>query len=87
MLSKFAKNLQHFLPLVGVFVAGVVGFYLFSYDRLLQQILIVAVSVSYVVWGLVHHYVHDDLNFTVVFEYVALGILGIVIIFSLIFRA
>ena len=86
-IKKTAKHLQHYLPLVSVLVAGVIGFVLFSYDKSFQAMVLVATALSYVVWGVVHHYIHDDLDLMVVVEYVVLATLGLVIVFSLLFRA
>lgn len=85
--KRFTKHVQHYLPLVGVLVAGVLGFFLFSYDRAFQVILLVAVAVSYVAWGVIHHKMHDDLHLSVIVEYIVIATLGLVIVFSLLFRA
>lgn len=81
------KHFSHYLSLVGVFAAGVIGIYLFSYDRLLQMAVVAATSAAYVAWGIVHHWLHRDLYLSVIIEYLAVAILGVVLIFSLIFRA
>ena len=86
-MRKIAKHLPHYLPLMGILFAGAVGFFLFSYDITFQIGTVVAVSVSYVVWGIIHHAIHRDLYLVVVIEYLVIASLGLVIVFSLIFRA
>lgn len=81
------KHLYHYIPLIGVLVAGLFGFWLFSYDKNFQAAIVVATSLGYFSWGMVHHRIHDDLHLEVVLEYLAISVLGVVIILGLIFRA
>lgn len=88
MVSKNTlRHIQHYLPLLGIFGAGVIGFYVFSYDRLFQFFIAVAVSLSYVTWGVVHHYLHEDFHLSILIEYLVIAILGLVVIFSILFQA
>ncbi|OGD42091.1 hypothetical protein A2193_03370 [Candidatus Azambacteria bacterium RIFOXYA1_FULL_42_37] len=85
-MKHIAKHLPHYFVLFGLLLAGILAFVLFSYDRIFQMVVAVAVAVSYVIWGLVHHYIHRDLYFSVVLEYLAVAVLGLVMVFSLILR-
>ncbi len=86
-MTRFTKHLPHYTPLFALISAGLLGYLFFSYDKAFQFIIALAVSVSYVFWGIVHHKVHDDLTIFVVFEYLVIATLGMVIVFSLLFRA
>lgn len=85
-MKHIAKHLPHYFVLFGLLLAGILAFVLFSYDRIFQMVVAVAVAASYVIWGLVHHYIHRDLYFSVVLEYLAVAVLGLVMVFSLILR-
>jgi EamA domain-containing membrane protein RarD len=85
-MKSFVKHLPHYFVLFGVLFAGVLAFTLFSYDKIFQMIVTIAVAVSYVVWGLIHHWIHRDLYFSVVIEYLVVATLGVVVVFSLILR-
>lgn len=87
MVKRVTRHLQHYLPLLGILVAGLFGFILFSYDRNFQAAIGVALAISYVVWGLVHHHIHKDLHLSVVVEYLAIAAIGLVVMFSVLFRA
>lgn len=84
--KKVAEHINHYIPLVGIMLAGALGIIHFSYDRLFQASLAVAVAFSYFVWGVIHHYLHQDLDFSVLVEYFALAALGLMVILSLLFR-
>lgn len=86
-MKKFTRHLLHYLPLIGILAAGLAGFYLFSYDRAFQAAVVLATATSYVAWGLIHHHIHKDLHLSVVIEYIAVALIGMVVVFSLIFRA
>jgi hypothetical protein len=85
-MKSFARHLPHYLPLLGLLLAGFLGLVLFSYDQSFQIIVAIAVAVFYVVWGVIHHLIHKDLYLAVVIEYLVVASLGLVIVFSLIFR-
>jgi len=86
-MKRVLKDLPHYLALLGIFAAGLVAFIFFSYDPAFKMAIIISVGVSYVVWGIVHHYLNKDLYLEVVLEYIAVAILGLVIVFSLILES
>ena len=86
-MKEASKQMNHFLPLFGILAAGALGFFLFSFDRVFQAALTVATAVGYVSWGVIHHRIHKDLYPEVIIEYIAVAALGLVIIFSVIFRS
>ena len=82
-LKKFTKDLAHYLPLIALFMFVLFAFVFFSYDTLLLGVVSVSAAVFYVLWGIIHHYIHKDLYASVVVEYILVASLGLVIIFSL----
>jgi len=70
--------------LFGILFAGFAGLILFSYDKNFQAAIAIGTGVSYVSWGLIHHHIHKDLHFEVFMEYLAVAVLGVVMLFSLI---
>jgi hypothetical protein len=85
-MKSFIKDLSHYLVLFGILLAGFSGLILFSYDKAFQTAVALALVLSYASWGIVHHYLHKDLHFEVILEYLIVAILGFVIIFSIIIR-
>jgi len=86
-MKHYLRQIPHYTVLFGILIAAAVAFALFSYDRVFQLIITIALAVSYVAWGLIHHHIHRDLYLRVVIEYIAVATLGLVIIFSIILRA
>lgn len=85
-MRSFTRDLPHYLLLFGILIVGFAGLILFSYDKRFQIVVSIATGISYVSWGLIHHHIHRDLHFEVFMEYLAVAILGTVILFSLILR-
>lgn len=85
-MRSFSKHLSHYMALFGILLAGFAGLILFSYDKNFQVAVALALTLSYVAWGIIHHYLHKDLHIETVIEYVVVAVLGFVIIFSLLFR-
>jgi len=86
-IKKHSGQLSHYLPLLGIFAFGIISFWSFSYDRFFQTSTAVAVALAYVIWGIVHHHMHNDLHWKIVIEYMGIAIVGLAIILSLVLRA
>lgn len=86
-MKTFAKDIPHYLSLFGILLAGFAGLILFSYDKNFQLSVAVSTAGAYVVWGIVHHAIHKDLYLETVIEYIAIAVLGLVIIFTLVVRS
>ena len=81
------KHISHYVSLIAIFIAGLVGFYVFSYDKYFQIAIASALSASYVSWGVIHHGAHKDICWSIILEYVAVSVLGLIMVLTLIFRA
>ena len=80
------KHFTHYVSLISIFVVGLLGFYFFSYDRIFQTAIVIALAVSYLSWGIMHHTIHKDICLAIVIEYITVAILGTVMALSLIYR-
>lgn len=87
MNKKLLRHIKHYSPLMGVVGIGMIGFYIFSYDRLFQFFIAIAAGLAYVTWGIVHHYIHEDFHLSVLLEYLVLATLGLIVIFSILFQS
>ncbi len=81
----YAEHLPHLLSLGGILLAGVVGWVAFSYDRSFQMVMALSLPVAYFAWGVVHHFLHEDLYFRVIVEYLVIAVLGAILLTSVIF--
>lgn len=85
-MKSLKKYFPHYFSLIAIFVAGILGFYIFSYDKVFQIGIAVALGASYVSWGIIHHTIHKDIYLSVILEYIAVAILGVTVVISLILR-
>lgn len=86
-IKKHAKHISHYIPLMGILVICVVPFVFFPYDTFFKGAVLVAAAIAYVVWGIIHHYIHKDLYPAVVIEYILVASLGLIVVLSLVFNA
>ena len=84
-MESLKKHLPHYISLISIFVAAFIGFWYFSYDKVFQIAISVALSLSYISWGVIHHTVHKDISLAIIFEYIAVSVLGLAMMVSLIF--
>jgi len=84
-MNKLGRHIQHYLPLCAILSVATLGFIFFPYDRSFQGAIAIAVAAGYISWGIIHHYIHGDLTVSIITEYITIAILGVVIIFSLLY--
>ena len=80
MFSDFTKHTSHYLSLIGVIAVSLIGFVYFQYDKSFQAAICISAGLSYITWGIVHHYIHDDLNTWIAFEYISSAALGVILL-------
>lgn len=86
-MSEISKHLAHYLSLLGMIGVGLWGLMAFSYDKNLQSAISVSLGLGFVAWGVIHHWIHEDLYPKIVLEYIATAILGVVILLSVFWSA
>lgn len=67
----------HYLFLLLMMAMGIVGVILFSSDRGIQLVVVWMMAVSYIIWGVVHHLVHQDFHPRVLLEYLLITAMGV----------
>lgn len=85
--TDFAKHPLHYFTLLCIMLAGLWGIFWFDHLPALQFGIVVSLGVSYVVWGIIHHWFHKDLHLKIVLEYALIAIMAVLIFGSLLFRA
>lgn len=77
---------RHAFYYISLLLIEVIGFILIisaNGQKSLQMTYVVLLAGVYIVWGLVHHKLHHDLQSKIVLEYVLMGSLGVTILFFL----
>lgn len=86
MIEDIKKHLLHYLFLAIILFFGFVVFLLVGFDKTLQMNIAVLTIVSYFLWGMIHHFLKDDLHLKIVIEYLLITALSLVLILSLLYR-
>lgn len=63
-------HVVHYAIIVGLIVLGIAGTTLFSAHKGLQLAWVIGISLFYLFYGILHHYLEHDLTIKIVVEYV-----------------
>lgn len=83
-MQEISRHIVHYLSLVGILAVAFFGFVKFEYDQTFQAAIAISLGAAFVVWGLVHHHIHDDLHPKIILEYIAIAALGVTVLLSVI---
>jgi hypothetical protein len=84
--KDFSRHPLHYFVLLSILLVGLWGLFWFGYNPAMQLSIFISMSVSYVVWGIVHHQEHHDLHFKIVIEYILVATLAVLVFGSMLFR-
>ena len=87
LIADIKHHLLHYLVLVVILNFGIGMFWFWRFTPVYQVVVVVATSGAYVAWGILHHWLEDDLHLKVFFEYLLIATLIDLILLSLLFRA
>lgn len=79
-MKEISRHFVHYFTLVGLLSVAFFGLIRFEYNPIFQSAIAVSLCVSFVVWGIVHHHLHGDLNTKIVLEYVSMSVLVLTIL-------
>ena len=85
--QEMRTNLLHYSVLVVMMNVAVGAFLFFNFNQTYQLMILLATGISYILWGIIHHFLQDDLHLKVAAEYLLVALLAEIIILSLILRA
>ncbi|MDP3940833.1 MAG: hypothetical protein Q8Q49_00840 [bacterium] len=85
MNYKTKLHLWYYSGLLVVLISCLVLVFQSLHDINLIMGITVFMSVFYVSWAILHHYVHHDVHAKVVIEYVLIGMLGISVVYFTLF--
>lgn len=83
-MREFSRHFVHYLSLIGILVVSFIGFVSAEFNQAFQSAIAISLGVAFVVWGLVHHHIHEDLHPKIVLEYIAIAALGVTVLLSVI---
>ena len=84
--KDFSRHPLHYFTLLCLQLVGLWGLFWFSYDHSLQFSILLAMALSYIFWGVIHHRQHRDLHVKILFEYILVAMLAVLVFGSLLLR-
>ncbi|MGI5826553.1 MAG: hypothetical protein ACOX50_04020 [Patescibacteria group bacterium] len=86
LITDIKEHFSHYLVLLFILLVGFGAFYYFQRFPQAQIVSAFLTASFYVFWGIVHHYLEEDLHLRIVIEYVAIALLGFLILLALVNR-
>lgn len=72
-------HVVHYLVLLAILASGVVMFLYENGDHSAQLAVAIVTSFAYVLWGIIHHSLQEDLHRKIVVEYVLMGMIAVML--------
>lgn len=82
-MKKPIRSILDYLILTLLVSAAIILVLYFNGNKFYQQIVIVALSILYIVWGILHHIKEKSIQARIVLEYVLFGLLGCILVIGL----
>jgi len=68
--------------LILLIIFGLILFWYFRYDRIIQLTIITTLLAIYLIWGMIHHLRTKTLTNTIILEYLAVVLIVVVLILN-----
>lgn len=81
MVANVKSHKVYYLLLAGMQVMGFILVLFAKGNKQLELAYIIISTFFYLIWALVHHYIHHDLHPKVVLEYSVMSALGIAVMY------
>lgn len=79
MIKDIKDHYWHYLVLILIIFVG--GMVFFSYpDKMVKFRVGALTALAYILWGIFHHLMEDNLNLKIVVEYTLIGTLSIILL-------
>ncbi len=79
MKEYFFVHLKYYITLLCMLVLGIILLLRLGDNRQLQIAVILMLALGYIVWGILHHYIHHDLTWKITLEYILFGVFGVIV--------
>ncbi len=85
MTSKSFRHITHYVVLLVILMAGLLAMVASGKSTITHIVILLLISLSYFIWGIIHHLLEKDLRPEVVLEYLTFSILGAALVLGVLF--
>ncbi len=85
MTSKPLRHLTHYIVLLMILMVGLLAMITGGRNSMVHLIILVLISLSYFIWGMVHHFLENNLHFEIVIEYFIFSLLGLAFVLGVLY--
>lgn len=77
------KHIAYYVSFLLIMGAGISAVFLSQGDKNLQLDFVLMLAGAYLIWGILHHFIHHSVTLRLVIEYIVVACLGVAVIFFL----
>ncbi len=85
MKSKSLRHLSHYIVLLVLMTAGLIGASLTGRNTGFHPLILATLALTYFVWGVVHSALEDELHPEIVLEYLLFSLLGLALVLGVLY--
>lgn len=85
MKPKSLRHLSHYIVLLLLMVGSLVALIFTSRNILSHTVFLIFITVSYLLWGVIHSAIEKELTTKTFLEYSILGLLGLTMVLSVLY--
>lgn len=86
LFEDIKEHLGHYLILLFILSFGALIFWYFQRYPQAQIVSVFLTASFFVLWGVIHHNLEGDLHIRIILEYLAVALLGFLVLFTVINR-
>ncbi|HEX7041906.1 MAG TPA: hypothetical protein VF189_01535 [Patescibacteria group bacterium] len=75
------KHLGYYISFLLILGGGIYAVFSSQSDKSLQMKFVVMLAGAYVIWGILHHYIHHSVTLRLIVEYIVVAALGVAVVF------
>jgi hypothetical protein len=82
-MKEIKTHAIDYLVLISLLLFGIILYVFFKNDAQMQRIIAAALSLSFILWGIIHHHHADKVTKKIMLEYILIAVFGFLVINSL----
>jgi hypothetical protein len=85
MTSKSLRHLSHYIVLLVIMMSGLVAMIVSGKSTLFHTLILVLISLSYFIWGVIHQFFEKEFHLEIILEYFFFSLLGFAFVMGVLY--
>jgi len=85
MTAKSLRHLSHYIVLLLILMSGLLAMIVSGKSTLFHTLILVLISLSYFIWGVVHSFLEKEFHLEIILEYFFFSLLGFAFVMGVLY--